>query len=67
MFIVINHRIINLINHVYGYNIMIEDDELYNSIIEKFDNTLEKKRLALEEEMRNNIQHSLQVILEKVS
>ena len=29
IFVVIDHRMINLINHVYGYNIMIEDDS-YN-------------------------------------
>ena len=66
IFVVIDHRVINLINHVYGYNIMIEDDHLFNSIIEKFDDTLENKRLELEAEMKQNIKHSLQNILDKV-
>lgn len=66
IFVVIDHRMINLINHVYGYNIMIEDDHLFNSIIEKFDDTLENKRLELEAEMKQNIKHSLQNILDKV-
>ena len=57
IFVVIDHRVINLINHVYGYNIMIEDDHLFNSIIEKFDDTLENKRLELEAEMKQNITH----------
>ena len=63
IFVVIDHRVINLINHVYGYNIMIEDDHLFNSIIEKFDDTLENKRLELEAEMKQNIKHSLQNLL----
>jgi hypothetical protein len=66
IFVVIDHRVINLINHVYGYNIMIEDDHLFNSIIGKFDDTLENKRLELEAEMKQNIKHSLQNILDKV-
>jgi hypothetical protein len=67
MFIVINHRIIHIINHVYGYNIMIEDDESYNKIINAFDNLLEARRQELEDEMRKNINHSLQDILDKIS
>lgn len=66
IFVVIDHRMINLINHVYGYNIIVEDDDLYNSIIEKFDDTLENKRLELEAEMKQNIKHSLQTILDKL-
>ena len=66
IFVVIDHRVINLINHVYGYNIMIEDDVLFKTIIGKFDDTLENKRLELEAEMKQNIKHSLQNILDKV-
>ncbi len=66
IFVVIDHRMINLINHVYGYNIIVEDDDLYNSIIEKFDGVLEAKRLELEAEMKANIKHSLQTILDKL-
>lgn len=67
IFVIIENRQISLINHVYGYNLVIEDDDLYSNIIKKFDNTLEQKRLKLENEMRENIQHSLQVILEKIT
>ena len=66
IFVVIDHRVINLINHVYGYNIMIEDDVLFKTIIGKFDDTLENKRLELEAEMKQNIKHSLQNILDKL-
>ena len=66
IFVVIDHRVVNLINHVYGYNIMIEDDQLFNSLVEKFDGVLEARRLELEAEMKQNIKHSLQNILDKV-
>lgn len=67
IFVIITNRQISLINHIYGYNLVIEDDELYSNIIKKFDTTLEQKRLKLENEMKENIQHSLQVILEKIT
>lgn len=67
IFVIINNRQISLINHIYGYNLVIEDDDLYSEIIKKFDNTLEERRLKLEDEMKKNIQHSLQVILEKIT
>lgn len=66
MFIVIDNHVVSLINHVYGYTISIESETLYKQIIEKFDDTLEERRIALETEMRQNIQHSLQSILEKL-
>lgn len=67
IFVIITNRQITLINHIYGYNLVIEDDDLYSNIIKKFDTTLEQKRLKLENEMKENIQHSLQVILEKIT
>jgi hypothetical protein len=67
MFIVINNRIISLINHVYCYNVYIESTEHYLEICEIFDNEMEKRRQALEDEIKNNIQHSLKEILKKVS
>ena len=67
MYIVINHRMVHIINHVYGYNIMVEDDNLYHKITDAFDNLLEARRQELEDEMRKNINHSLQDILNKIS
>lgn len=66
MFVVIESRVINIINHVYSYSVFIENDELLNDIITTFDHTLESRRQSLEDEIRNNIQHSLQNILEKI-
>jgi len=67
MFIVINNRTISLINHVYSYNVFIESFEHYSDICELFDNEMEKRRQELEDEIKNNIQHSLKEILKKVS
>jgi len=39
---------------------------MYSDIVKNFDLTLEKRRLILENEMKENIRHSLQTILEKV-
>jgi len=66
MFIVIENRTVNLINHVYSYSVFIENDELYSDLVNKFDEELENRRQELENEIKNNIQHSLQNILEKI-
>ena len=67
MFIVISNRQISIINHVYSYNVYIESDQLYKKIVDGFDNVVEQKRQELEDEIKNNIKHSLRNILTKVS
>ena len=67
MFIVIHSMTISLINHVYSYNIYIENTKNYDEIINMFNNELEKRRLVLEEEIRSNIKHSMKAILDKIS
>jgi hypothetical protein len=67
MFIVVENRTVNLINHVYSYTVYIEDVELYNTLIDSFDIELEKRREDLENEIKNNIQHSLNNILNKLN
>jgi hypothetical protein len=66
MFIVIEHHTINLINHVYSYSIYLSSQTDYKEIIQSFDGILENKRQSLEDEIRSNIQHSLQTILKKL-
>jgi len=65
MFIVIHNRTISLVNHVYGYNVFIDNTKLYDDIIFLFDSELEKIRQQLEDEINGNIKHSLKVILSK--
>lgn len=66
MFIVIENRTVNIINHVYSYSVYMENNEFFEDILKTFDQNLETRRQALENEIRNNIQHSLQNILEKI-
>ena len=67
MFIVLGDMTINIINHVYSYNVYIETTNCYQDIINVFDEELERRRKSLEDEIKNNIKHSLQNILNKVS
>jgi hypothetical protein len=67
MFVVLQSRTISLINHVYSYNVYIENDKLYQDIIDDFDKELEKRRQLLEDEIKSNIKHSLMEILNKVN
>jgi len=67
MYIVIHEHTINLINHVYSYSIYVSDSQSYVDIVNKFDKMLDEERLKLEEEIKNNIQHSLSSILNKLN
>jgi hypothetical protein len=65
--VVIENLTINLINHVYTYTIYVETTDIYERIVEKFDNELENRRLILEQEIQNNMKNSLEKILKKIS
>lgn len=67
MFIVIENRMVTLINHIYSYNVYFENDKYYYEIVQSIDNEVEKKRLELEEEIQSNIKHSLKNILNNLS
>jgi len=66
MFIIIETHAISLINHVYSYNIYIQDTNQYNELISMFDKTLEDKRQQMEDEIRGNIQQSFKNILNRL-
>jgi hypothetical protein len=67
MFVVIENRVITIINHVYRYNVYFERDEYYTQIVQMIDNEVEKKRIELEEEIKSNIEFSLKKILNKLN
>lgn len=67
MFVVIENLTINLINHVYSYTIYFETTNLFEKIVSKFDNELERRRIVLEEEIKNNMKHSLESILNRIT
>lgn len=66
MFIMIENRVINIINHIYSYTLVIEDFDAYQEVISEFDNKLDNIRVSLETEFRMNIQNSLKNILESI-
>lgn len=66
IYVVISIRYVQIINHTYSYSVYIESDELYHQLLEWFNQTLEKKRLEFEKEIKKNIQHSLKNILENL-
>ncbi len=66
MFIMIENRVINIVNHIYSYTLVIEDIDAYKEIISEFDNKLDTIRISLETEFRTNIQNSLKNILESI-
>jgi len=66
IYVVIDVRNILIINHIYSYSVYIESDELYNTLIDFFNQTLEKKRDNFEKEIKKNIQHSLKNILDNM-
>jgi hypothetical protein len=66
IYVVIDLRNILIINHIYSYSVYIESDELYNTLIDFFNQTLEKKRDDFEKEIKKNIQHSLKNILDNM-
>jgi hypothetical protein len=67
MFIVIENRMVTLINHIYSHNVYFENDEYLTEINQLIDNEVERKRLDLEKEIESNIKHSLKNILTKLS
>lgn len=56
---------ISIINHVYGYNVNVSERVL-NDMIKRFINELEYRRIKMEEDYRNNIQHSLSIIAKTI-
>lgn len=61
-FIVIDTNRIQLVNHVYGYDIFITGKQFYNLRI-KFDNKLYNHFQEMENEILSNVKHSLDEIL----
>lgn len=67
IFVVIENRMMTIINHTYRYNVYFEQDEYYLQIIEMIDNEVERKRIELEEEIKSNIEFSLKNILNNLN
>ena len=66
IFIVLSTSRLNITNHVYNYDIDINED-LALRLQSMFDEKVELTRLELEKEMQSQIQHSLLKILDKLT
>lgn len=66
MYIILHDHTINLVNHVYSYSIYLTNTNEFRELTNKFDQILDNERIALENEIKNNIQHSLEEILKKL-
>lgn len=66
IFIVLSGSKLNITNHVYNYDIDINDDLSFR-LQTMFDEKVESARLELEKEMQSQIQHSLLKILDKLT
>ena len=67
MFVVIENRIISIINHIYSYTIYCEDQDSFEEMLKDFDTQLENKRIEIEKEIKANIRHSLKNILSSMN
>jgi hypothetical protein len=65
IFIVLSTSRLNITNHVYNYDIDINEN-LELRLQSMFDEKVELNRLELEKEMQRQIQHSLLKILDKL-
>jgi hypothetical protein len=66
IFVIIQGRHVQIINHVYSYSITIEGRGL-EEVINFFNTELEKRRLEFETEITSNIKHSLKTILRNIN
>jgi len=66
LFIIIESNLITIVNHQYSYNISIWGKPL-ETIIRMFDIEVEKRREAMEMEIRSNVKHSLANIFKNLS
>jgi len=65
IFILLSDLRLNITNHVYNYDIDINED-LSKRLQSMFDKKVESVRLELETEMQSQIQHSLLKILDRL-
>jgi hypothetical protein len=64
-FIVIAENKIQLVNHIYAYDITLSGKKFYN-FKKNFDNKLYRKFKGIEDEILSNVKHSLDTILANI-
>ena len=66
IYIVISELNVSITNHVYNYQVELDRRSL-DRILSRFDDKIEKKRMEMEKEISEQIEHSLHKVLEKIS
>ena len=66
MFVVLQERHINIVNHVYNYSVFLSLRE-WERLMYVYDHENERRRLDYEEKMKSQIDHSLHKILETLT
>ena len=64
-FLVISYDSIQVVNHVYSYDVPLKGRK-FDNIKNLFDKRLDEDRLLMEVEIRDNIKHSLNIVLESL-
>jgi hypothetical protein len=65
IFIVINDNKVDVVNHIYHYNVELPHGRI-NKIVRMFDTETELRRTTYEKEMMSQIGHSLSKILDNI-
>lgn len=65
LFIIIEHNQITIVNHQYSYNINLWGKPM-ERLTKMFDIEVEKRREAMENEIRSNVKHSLSNIFKTI-
>lgn len=66
MLLVLGNGQISIVNHVYGYNVSLSMKS-EKMLTETFIEEIEKRRTLMEDEYKNNVQHSLKEIIKKLN
>jgi hypothetical protein len=66
MLLVLGNNQISIVNHVYGYNVPLSHKS-EKMLTETFIEEVEKRRNQMEDEYKNNVQHSLKSIIKKLN
>jgi len=66
MLIVLGHSQLSIVNHVYGYNVPLSL-KCERMLTDTFLDEVESRRNQMEQEYRNNVQHSLKAIIKNLN
>lgn len=65
IYVIIQGRSVNIINHTYSYTIFL-DEKANIKLVDLFNEEVEKRRAIFENEMISNVKHSLQSIIKNI-